>query len=119
MKNQYLTAKIELEKVREWVETVNPSWMSIFLPEFFEEMGFPKKLVRKCIQKHCNLWLNNGKTGDAYGVSDICILAALAEGLCVYSEGDKFLCISNRVKAWQDACIVKLDEIACKEKQLS
>ena len=109
---QCATAVIELKKVRERVTIIDPYFMAIRLPEVFEEIGFQKELVRKCVRKYRHLRLNDGATIDAHGMSDGAILAVLAEGLGVNtSEGDRFLCTLNKIRAWRDACIARLDEI--------
>jgi hypothetical protein len=101
-----------IEKIREWVRVVNPYFVAVRPPEFFEDMGFPPRIVRQCIRMHRHIRLNNGDFGDARGVSDGVILRVLAEGIGAdCSQGDKMLCNSNKIQAWRDACIARLDEL--------
>ena len=64
-----------------------------------------------------HLRLNNGKVGDASGVSDGVILIMLARGIGAdTADGARFLCTSNKIRAWCDACIARLDEIKSQKK---
>jgi len=112
MKKQNLTAVIDLGRVRKWVSIVNPYFMAVRLPEVFEEMGFPIDIVRKYIRRHRRLRLNNSMVGNAYGVSDGEILVILAKNIGANTtDGDRFLCTSNKIRAWRDACLARLDEV--------
>jgi hypothetical protein len=112
MKEQSKKAVVDLEDLRKWVSVVNPYFLAVRRPEVFEKMGFPSDIVRKCVRKHRNLCLNDGTICDAYGVSDGEILVILAEGIGAdTSQGKRYLCTSNKVRAWQDACLARLDEI--------
>lgn len=117
MKEQSVTAVIDLEKVRKWVSIVDLCFLAVRPQQVFEEMGFPISLVCKCVRKHRHLRLNNGIIGDGYSVSDGEILLILAEAIGVdASEGDRFLCASNKIQAWRDACLARLDEIESQKK---
>jgi hypothetical protein len=112
MKKQKLTTVIDLARVHKWVSDINPYFMTVCPQEFFEGMGFPTDIIRKYIRRHRHLLLNDGTTGNASGVSDYDILVMLANNISANtSKGDKLLCTSNRIQAYRDACLARLDEI--------
>lgn len=118
MKDDKVVMELDVPKVRKWVSIVSPYFPAIRPPEVFEELGFPSVIVRKCVKLYRHIRLNNGDFGDARGVSDLVILSILAEAIeADCSQGNSKLCMSNRIEAWRDACIARLDEIEREETE--
>jgi hypothetical protein len=112
MTKSCLTASVDSAKLRQWLLLINPYFLAIREPKFFIEMGIPAPVVQACTRKHRHLCLGNGKMGNAIGVSDIAMLLLITNGIGVdISEGNRFLCTSNKIEAWKEACLVKLNEI--------
>jgi len=106
-------AEIDIERLWGWVGIISPVLVAIRPPEVFEDMGFPPAFVRQHVEDLLSVQ-GHGSPGHKIvrGVSDASFLRSVAEVIGAdTSEGDSKLCSTNRILAWKEACIRKLDEI--------
>lgn len=113
MQENTIVVEVDVDKLRDWVTIVNPGFVAIRPPEFFEKMGFPPTFVRRHMEDLVSV-CGHGSPGHKIvrGISDATFLRSVAAGMGAdTSEGDAKLCWTNRIIAWQEACLHKLDEI--------
>jgi hypothetical protein len=105
--------QIDADKLRAWLVAVSAVLPAIRPPEFFEQMGFTPAFVRSHVDDLMSVW-GHGSPGHKIvrGVSDVSFLQSVAEAIGAdTSEGDAKLCWTNKILAWREACVSKLDEI--------
>jgi len=104
---------IDLHRLRDWVSTVSAHLVPVYRPAFFEQMGFPPSLVQQYVENFVPSRANNyADMEPVEGVSGGLFLRTVARVIGAdATEGDHKLSMSNRIEAWQRACIKRLDEI--------